>query len=131
MSDENTQVADPGVAPAKPAKAERPKRIDFPKPEGGFLEWPAEWDETVHKGLIRSNFKDERTWLRKKIDMNLAQNARYAEEIKQIDEHGPTKRSSNGKLATVTSELTELQQLLAANGIDVAALRAQLEAQKK
>lgn len=128
MSDENSQVASPGEAPPKPEKAKRPTRVDFPVPEGGFDEWPAEWDAAKHRGLMRHNFKDERVWLRKKIEFNKAEIAKFEAEIKKIDEFGPTKRSGSSKLAAVTANLNELLETLKAAGIDPEELKKQLAA---
>lgn len=131
MSDTQTAV-DPGEAPAVEPKAKRarPTRVDFPVPEGGFDEWPAEWDETKHRGLLRHSFKDERKWLAKKIEQAKADITRFEAEIERITNDGPTKRSGGSKLAAVTSELDALRKLLASQGIDIDELKRQQEAAK-
>lgn len=127
---DETQVIDPGQAPVAPVKdkRQRPTRVDFPVPEGGFTEWPADWDEKLHRGLLRHSFTDQRVWLRKKIEQANADIARFEAEIAGIGANGQPKRSGSGKLAAVTSQLTDLLEALKAAGIDPEELKKQLAA---
>jgi hypothetical protein len=113
----------------KKGKKERVKKVpmrgdDDPK----FTEWPATFDKAQHKPLRRSDFADERIWLRKQVDSTAQRLDRLKKELDDFDKYGdPKVRKQAQKTEAMALQALEMMKELQKNGVDVSEMRATFE----
>jgi len=125
MSETMQAPVAPGAAPSAPEAATKTKRAEYPVPDGGFKEWPLDWDGSEHKMLQRHQFADPAIWLEKKATLAELESQKYRAEAEQIKKFGPPKGASSAKrLQKVQGELSALYAALEKQGVNVAQVKA-------
>lgn len=113
----------------KPKKEKKPKveRTLLAPPEGGFTDWPKEWDPKIHKPLRRKDFANDVTFLNRKADHYEIMAKRFRQEAIDSEKLGGLKeRGKAKKLLQMQRKFEELKAQLKADNVDVEAILASL-----
>lgn len=116
--------------PAK--KAQRPKRVWYPglvdekgEPTKKLTDYPKDYDVRIHKGVSRKSFVNEAPFLRHQADQLVVRAEKLRAEAVACEKLGnAADRAKAKKLRQMHEVMKKLEAELAAQGIDVAELKA-------
>jgi hypothetical protein len=124
--------ADSGTTETKGPGRPRVEKIDFPLPEGGLVEWPADFDSSVHKPLKVEDFAKQGAFYRHKAALYEKRAKEFYGKANIADQFGTEEeRKTAEKYLKFKSVADEMLAQMTASGVAPEALQALIASMEK